>query len=183
MNLVKCKEVIINFTKQPDTEELLSLNSQPFKRVSQAKILGVTTTKDLRWNVHIRNIVQEASKRICLLKQLKKLIKFYTACIRSVLEYSCQVFHTSLPQYLSDEVERIQKRALTIIFPDLNYKEATAKAKLGTLFERRETLFQMLFSQIETTDVNERHKLWNVLPAKRGPCNHERRHNRVYSLP
>ena len=44
-------------------------------------------------------------------------------------------------------------------FLDLNYKEATAKAKLGTLFKRRETLFQMLFSQIETTDVNERHKL------------------------
>ena len=64
-------------------------------------------------------------------------------------------------------------------FPDLNFKEA----KLGTLFERGETLCQMLLSQIETTDVNERHKLWNLLPAKRGPCNHERRHKRVYSLP
>ena len=156
----------------------------------QAKILGVTITKDLRWNVHIENIVQKASKPIYLLKQLKKadvehgsLVKFNTACIRSVLEYSGQVFHSSLPQYLSDEVERIQKRGLRIIFPDLNYKEATAKAKLGTLFERRETLYQLLFSQIETTDVNETHKVWNLLPAKRGPCNHERSHKRVYSLP
>ena len=44
-------------------------------------------------------------------------------------------------------------------FLDLNYKEATAKAKLGTLFKRRETLCQTLFSQIETKDFNERHKL------------------------
>ena len=132
----------------------------------QAKILGVTITKDLRRNVHIENIVQKASKPIYLLKQLKKadvepgsLVKFNTACIRSVLEYSCQVFHSSMPQYLSDEVERIQKRGLRIIFRDLNYKEATAKAKLGTLFERRETLYQLLFSQIETTDVNETQSL------------------------
>ena len=62
-------------------------------------------------------------------------------------------------------------------------QKATAKAKLGTLFERRETLYQILFSQIETTDVNERHKLWNLLPPKPGPCEHEQRNERVYSLP
>ena len=102
-----------------------------------------------------RNIVQKSIKAHLSPEATKKadvepgsLVKLYTACIRSVLKYSCQVFHTSLPQYLSDEVERIHKRALKTIFPDLNYKEATAKAKLGTLFERRETLCQMLFSQI-----------------------------------
>ena len=65
-------------------------------------------------------------------------------CIRSLLEYSCQVFHTSLPLYLSDEVERILKRVLKIIFPNLDFKEAIARAKLGTLFERRETFFVSL---------------------------------------
>ena len=182
LNPVKCKKLSINFTKQPDAEKKISLDSQPFERVPQAKILGVTITKDLRWNVHIENIVKKASKRIYLLRQPKKadvepgsLVRFYTTCIRSVVEYSCQVFHTSLLHYLSYEVELYQKEALKIIFPDLNCKEAAAEAKLGTLFERRETLYQMLFSQMETTDVNERHKLWNLLPAKRGPCNHERR--------
>ena len=136
-----------------------------------------------------RNIVQKSIIAHLSPEATKKadvepcsLVKLYTACIKSVLKYSCQVFHTSLPQYLSDEVERIQKRALKTIFPDLNYKEATAKAKLGTLFERRETLCQMPFNQIETTYVNKRHKLWNLLPAKRGPRNRERRHKRVYSL-
>ena len=112
LNPVKCKKLSINFTKQPDAEKKISLDSQPFERVPQAKILGVTITKDLRWNVHIENIVQKASKRIYLLRQPKKadvepgsLVRFYTTCIRSVVEYSCQVFHTSLLHYLSYEVE------------------------------------------------------------------------------
>ena len=48
----------------------------------------------------------------------------YTTCIRPVLEYACPVFHHSLPQYLSNEMERLQKRALRIIQPDLSYAEA-----------------------------------------------------------
>ena len=94
-----------------------------------------------------RNIVQKSIKAHLSPEATKKadvepgsLVKLYTACIRSVLKYSCQVFHKSLPQYLSDKLERIQKRALETIFPDLNYKEATAKAKLGTLFERRDEI-------------------------------------------
>jgi hypothetical protein len=38
------------------------------------------------------------------------------------------VFHHSLPHYLSDDIERIQQRALKIILPDLSYNEALAKS-------------------------------------------------------
>ena len=37
-----------------------------------------------------------------------------------MLEYVCQAFHSSLPQYLSDDIEYIQKRALRIIYQDLS---------------------------------------------------------------
>jgi hypothetical protein len=47
----------------------------------------------------------------------------YVASIRSMLEYSCQVFHYGFPQYLSDVIERIQKRALCIIYPQLSYQQ------------------------------------------------------------
>jgi hypothetical protein len=54
-----------------------------------------------------------------LLKQLRRagvdkkhLIGFYNACIRSILEYACEVFHSSLPTYLSDDLERVQRRAM-----------------------------------------------------------------------
>ena len=190
LNPSKCKELIINFTKQSVIEDPIKMNDLPFETVSQAKILGVTITKDLKWNVHIEDIIQRASKRIYLLRQLKKadvescsLVKFYCACIRSILEYSCQVFHTSLPQYLTEELERIQKRSLRIIFPDLSYKDAIGKANIGTLFDRRETLCEKLFSQIEVTNDNEKHKLWNLLPPRHTTSVYDLRQNRVYLLP
>ena len=62
-------------------------------------------------NDHVDNITAKASRGIYLLKQLKhagidrkSLIQFYCACIRSVL-YACQAFHSSLPAYLSDQIE------------------------------------------------------------------------------
>jgi hypothetical protein len=34
------------------------------------------------------------------------------------------LFYYGLPKYLLDVIERIQKRALRIIFPDLSYEDA-----------------------------------------------------------
>ena len=162
LNPGKCKELRINFTTQPFTE--------PFEIVKSAKVLGMIVTNDLKWNKHVSNTVEKASKRLYLLRQLKRaevetrsLYKFYTACIRSVVEYACQVFHSSLPNYLSMEIESIQKRALRIIHPDWSYIEALKKAKLETLYDRREKLCVKLFSSIE---ANDDHKLKKLLPPK-----------------
>jgi len=113
--------------------------------VKSAKVLGVTLRDDLKWNGHVSNITAQASQRIYLLKQLKRagidrvsLIQFYYACIRSVLEYASQAFHASLRGYLSDQIKRIEKRALRIVYPELSYREALANANLMPLFERRE---------------------------------------------
>ena len=54
------------------------------------------------------------------------LLKVYFAVISSVLEYCCPVWHNALPVKLSDSIERVQKRALCIIFPALHYQEALA---------------------------------------------------------
>ena len=100
-------------------------NGNVFEIVKSAMIiiiLGVTVRNDLKWNDHVDNITAKASRRIYLLKQLKhagidrkSLIQFYCACIRSVLEYACQAFHSSLPAYLSVKIERVQKRVLRIL--------------------------------------------------------------------
>ena len=107
-------------------------------------------------------------KCIYLLKQLKRadvdpksLIRFYCSCIRTVLEYVCQTFHTSLPQYLSDDIEHIQKRALRIIYQDLSYTGNLKRADLETLYERRTMLCEKLFSNIVS---NPHHKLAELLP-------------------
>ena len=112
LNSGKCKELRINFTKDPCRDEPVKVNDKHFEVVTSAKILGMTITDDLKWNVHVANILLKASKRLYLLKQLKRanvdtnsLNKFYCACIRSVLEYACQAFHSGLPNYLSKEIK------------------------------------------------------------------------------
>ena len=147
----------ITFTKRSRVYVPLNENNQLFEVVSTVKLLGVTITQDLKWNTHVENIVQEAAQRIYLLKQIKQadvdpksLIRLYCSCTTPVLEYACHAFHTSLPQYLSDDIEHIQEKASRIIYQDLSYTD------LETLYERRTMLFEKLFSNIVS---NPRHKL------------------------
>ena len=66
--------------------------------------------------------MKKAGKRLCMFYQLqragitqKDLVNVYVRVVRPVLEYACLVWHTNLPQYLSDTIEVIQKRALKCI--------------------------------------------------------------------
>ena len=102
---------------------------------------------NLKWNNHIESIVAKGSKRLHILRVLRRggfeisdLSTIYTALIRSLLEYCCVVWHHALPSYLSQELERTQKRALKIIVPALSYSEALQFLNLRTLDERRNEL-------------------------------------------
>ena len=44
-------------------------------------------------------------------------------CIRHITEYACPVINNILSKHLSDELERIQKRAIQIIFPNIHYQD------------------------------------------------------------
>ena len=97
--------------------------SQPF--------LGLVVSNDLKWNAHIDSVLSKSSKRLYFLIQLKRagvpgkqLCLFYTTCISSVIEYACQVYHYALPEYLSDDLKRLQRRALRIIHPFLSYSQS-----------------------------------------------------------
>jgi hypothetical protein len=90
--------------------------------------MGLTISNNLKWNNHVSEIIKKAARRIYFLIQLKRanvpsvdLALFYKSCIRSVVDYAAAVFHYSLPQYILVELERIQKRALSIIFPCYPY--------------------------------------------------------------
>ena len=68
------------------------------------KVLGVTIQSNLKWDLHINEVVAKASKRLHILRVLKRggvppadLLKVYFALIRSVLEYCCPVWHNALP--------------------------------------------------------------------------------------
>ena len=186
LNPIKCKEIQTNFKRSPPCYSPVTLEGVEFEKVSSAKVLGVNISSDLKWSAHIGSITVKAAKRLYLLRQLKRagidcnvLVRFYCSVIRSVLEYACQVFHCSLPNYLSDEIERIQRRALRIIFPNCTYSEGLVRAGLPMLFSRRQSLCQELFHNI-VSDSN--HKLHQLLPP-RASHNRRLRFTRMFDSP
>ena len=99
---------------------------------------------NLKWNEHIDLIISKASKRLHILRDVRRdgvppkdLLLRYFALIRSVLEYCCVVWHHAIPLYLSEEVERVQKRAFRIILPSVHYKDALRTLDCLTLAERQ----------------------------------------------
>ena len=63
-------------------------------------------------------------------------------------EYACPVFHNALPAYMYLSLEKLQKRAVRIIFPFVPYKVALATAGLPSMYDRRETITAKLFNVV-----------------------------------
>ena len=173
INATKTKEMVICFCRNDNhvaSIPRIVIDNNDIARVTQAKVLGVTLSSDLTWNAHVDTIVCKARKRVFTIYQLKRagirqcdLLRVYVSVIRPVLEYACPVWHTSLPMYLSDNIETIQKRCLRTIFPGHSYDEARSISNLPTLFERRTKLCQSYFRKMHNAD----HKLNKLLPNQR----------------
>ena len=139
MNERKCKELQIGFSKLINQFEPIKIHNTPLEVVKSTKILGLTLSDDLKWNEHVLQIVKKARKRLYCLAQLKRsnvgtkeLFQFYITCIRPITEYACPAFHNSLTDYLSNDLESIQKRALRIIIPWTSYSEALGYCRTAT---------------------------------------------------
>ena len=80
------------------------------------------------------------------------------------LGYLCgnPLFHRDLPSYLYKDLERLQKRAMKIIYPELSYATALELSCLLTLYHRREAIAVKLFDEI---CANQSHRLHKLLPS------------------
>ena len=85
-----------------------------------------------------------------------------------------------LPAYLSDQIERVQKRVLRILFLEDSYSKALEHAGLKTLFHRREELCSSLFKQIVESD---QHKLAGLLLVLNDSERYNFRTGRMISIP
>ena len=68
------------------------------------------------------------------------ILNIYVSVIRPVLEYACQVWHKNLPSYLSDNIERIQIRAMKCIYPGHNYDYILTKWQNCPHYNKEEKL-------------------------------------------
>ena len=118
--------------------DLIIVNGEILEVVDSAKILGLSVSNNLKQNNHIDQIISKARKRLYFLSQLKRarvgkkeLVLFITTCIRPILEYPCPVFLNGLANYLSQDLELIQKKALRIILPWVSYEDALQSTGLN----------------------------------------------------
>ena len=67
----------------------------------------------------------------------ERLKDAYVSIMRSVLEFSSNVYHSQLTKFLSNPLEKMQKRLLKLIYGyDKSYEELLAEAGLEKLEER-----------------------------------------------
>ena len=170
LNGTKCKELRIYFGKDVLDFANIRIDGIDLEIVTHVKILGLTISGDLKWNQHVQNVVKKANKRIYFIVQLKRaklppseILLFYCSCVRPILEYGSQVFHYGLPMYLSDVIERVQQRVLSIIYPGCAHTDSLRYSNLQILYARREEACSKLFKSIES---NPNHKHIKLIPPR-----------------
>jgi len=113
------------------------------------KLLGVRITENLDWETNTRELCKKSYARLSLLcklkfigMNLKDLVIVYIAYIRSILEYCCVVWSSSLTIAQDDALERVQKVSLKVILGPVyvKYQSALSVVELETLRIRREKL-------------------------------------------
>ena len=137
-------------------------------------------------------MISEANSRFHFLKQLKKavlsnydILHFYIGVIRPVLEYAAPVWHSSLTNELSDNLESLQKRALRIIFgysriTDISYNNFCAELGITPLCFRRDEMSCKFFHKL----FDSSSCLHHLLPDKRDMAQSQKlRHPTLYQAP
>ena len=161
LNPKKCKIMRVDFLRYNSCScQPIAIGGSCIESVTSFKLLGVFISTDLSWLTHCDYVIKKANRRLYALRKLRgcgvpasDIVIIYCSLIRSVLEYASVVF-ANLPRYLSLALEKVQKRALTIIFgPALSYEQALAKAGITSLEVRREQACRKFIASIAPESV------------------------------
>ena len=123
------------------------MNGNTLDRVEEVKLVGVWITTFLNWDKNTHKMCKKAYARMTMLTKLKyvgtpvyDLLDIYNLYIRSVLEYCCVVWHSTLTLQQSTDIENVQKLCLKIILGSeyTSYENALEFCQLERLNIRRE---------------------------------------------
>ena len=109
------------------------------------KILGFTFDSRPDASYHVKKLVTKFYGMLWSLRFLKRsgmeisdLVKVYETMIRPAVEYASVVYHTLIPEYLSEQLESVQKHAMKIIHGwNMDYMGMVDRGEISTLKNRR----------------------------------------------
>ena len=149
LNKKKSCGIIFNFTDNFQFTSRITIEEQPLQLVSETKLLGLILRNDMKWSSNTDYLVKRANARMELLRRLahfsapvKDMIQIYITYIRSILEQSCVIWHSSLTEEDNQKLERVQKNACRNILKEKyeSYENALDVLCIDSLFKRREKL-------------------------------------------
>ena len=149
LNEKKTKYMIFNRSKKFQFTSDLKLKGEKLNIVEETKLLGTIITSDLKWIKNTQAIVENANIKMRMLQIAAKFIKrkedllhIYKTFIRSRLENSCVVWHSSLSKENELDLERVQKSAVKVILKEgyTDYKSGLKTLNIESLYDRREKL-------------------------------------------
>jgi hypothetical protein len=142
LNTNKTKTMIFNYTDNFQFMTRLRVENEPIEVIDSTKLLGTIISKDLTWDLNTASLIKKANARMQLLRKVASfstptddLKEIYILFIRSILEHSATVWHSSLTQENIDDLERVQNSGLRIILQEKykSYKQGLALLNLETL--------------------------------------------------
>ena len=160
------------------------MNNENVEVINITRLLGTILTEDLKWDANTKNIVKRANARMELLSRVASfgtpavdLKTIYILFIRSILEQSATVWHSSLTEENISDIERVQKSAIKVILDDKynGYLNGLAQLGLENLNERREHLCEQFAKKCVKNQ-----KLKHMFPKSENKHEMETRNKEVY---
>ena len=159
--LLKIKEnktqvMKFNFARNSDFPPELEVDNfeNMIEVTTNAKLLGIIVTNDLKWEANTDYICTKAFKKMWTLRRMKILdihpdtiLDVYVKEIRAVVELAVPAWHSGLTKKQTATIERVQRCAVSIILSDcitgkcdFSYDRGLAKLNIQPLEDRRNKL-------------------------------------------
>ena len=128
LNKKKSCAMIFKFTEKYKLTTTLAMEGSSLDIVEEAKLEEVIFTNDLKWTRSSQYLVKSVSSRMEILRRLSSfnipvedLVHVYILYIRSILEQSSVLWHSTITQENQADIERVQQNAFRNIFKEKIY--------------------------------------------------------------
>ena len=113
LNAQKTVEMVVDFRRDAAPPPPIMLEGTQVNAVESCKFLGITISRDLKWELNITALLKKAQQRLFFLRQLRKyrlsrvmMTQFYTAIIESILTHS---IITWFPAATAKDLAKLQR--------------------------------------------------------------------------
>ena len=146
VNQNKTQMLCVSPSLHYNTKTYIQLGNNYIKGQETLKILGFVFGRKPDISSQIASLSLKFRKRVWVLRHLKKagipsedLVKLYLSLVLPVLDYTSVVYHSMLNKIQEDEIEKLQKLALKIIYGiyGVTYMSLLERSGLVPLKQRR----------------------------------------------